>query len=176
MGGIALSEYRQDGHALSAQEFILRHGSGFLVHHGALGQSGAGLTQTLDTDSAKTVADRPGFMSERFVVYPLLGNPQEGSGSKLLMVGRMATNEVVIDEATVSQVHALIRFEPSGGFSLQDAGSRNGTFVNGRQVPKQGDGQPVALKAGSRVSLGGSNFTFLDGGTFYRFVNSLFRF
>ena len=131
--------------------------------------AGVDVSQTLDTDSSKTIADESESYNDEFVVFPL-------AGEKMVMVGRMPTNEVVVDVDTVSQVHAVIRRDDKGEFNLHDAGSRNGTFVNGTQVPKQGTGNPVTLRTGCRISLGNCNFTFLDGTTFHRFVNALYRF
>ena len=44
-------------------------------------------------------------------------------------IGRDAANPLRIDDQRVSRQQAVISHQ-RGGFSLQDAGSRNGTFVN----------------------------------------------
>jgi hypothetical protein len=48
-------------------------------------------------------------------------------------IGRHPENEIRIDDSTVSTVHALIT-RTKDGFAVQDAQSRNGTFVNGERV------------------------------------------
>lgn len=47
--------------------------------------------------------------------------------------GRDATNDLFLDDVTVSRQHAEIRREDSG-FSIKDVGSLNGTFVNRERV------------------------------------------
>jgi len=48
-------------------------------------------------------------------------------------IGRNATAEVCLDDSTVSRHHARIVVTPAG-VTLEDLGSRNGTFVNGAQA------------------------------------------
>jgi len=48
-------------------------------------------------------------------------------------VGRVADNELQINDGSVSSRHAEIEFE-SDAFHLHDLGSTNGTFVNGEPV------------------------------------------
>ena len=45
---------------------------------------------------------------------------------------------------------------------MQDAGSTNGTTVNGHAVPRQGHGPPTELSSGDDVRLGQVELTFLD--------------
>ncbi|KAA3648232.1 MAG: FHA domain-containing protein [Chloroflexi bacterium] len=50
-------------------------------------------------------------------------------------IGRNLDNHVVIQEATVSRVHAQIRYEDEQ-FSIHDLNSTGGTYVNGKPVAK----------------------------------------
>jgi hypothetical protein len=65
-----------------------------------------------------------------------------------LVVGRDATSNVAISDAEVSRKHARLTFQ-GGKYVLEDLGSTNGTFVNGKRLTG-----PVVLKAGDLVSLG----------------------
>lgn len=69
-------------------------------------------------------------------------------------IGRDASNQLCINDHSVSRQHCLIRRE-AGGFKIMDLESFNGTFVNGVPV---GD-QP--LKHGDQVALGRALFLFL---------------
>lgn len=51
-------------------------------------------------------------------------------------IGRAADNDVVIDNAGVSSHHALI-VQEEGAFIVEDTGSTNGVFVNGRRVSRK---------------------------------------
>jgi adenylate cyclase len=74
--------------------------------------------------------------------------------SSNLAIGRSAGNQLVLEEDRVSRRHALIHVQ-SAEFWLVDLGSRNGTYVNDRRVQ-----QPVRLREGDGLRMGGGNFTF----------------
>ncbi len=59
----------------------------------------------------------------------------ELSGSGLLSVGRAVTNDCAVVDPTISRKHADLKVTP-GGVEVADAGSSNGTFVNGVQIEK----------------------------------------
>src|SRR2546427_5060824 len=48
-------------------------------------------------------------------------------------IGRMKTNSIVIDDSSVSLMHAKIT-RKNGEFYLKDLNSTNGTIVNGQQI------------------------------------------
>lgn len=52
-------------------------------------------------------------------------------------------------EGVVSRVHAELTVGPSGGLSLRDVGSKNGTFLNGDRI-----GEPMPVRLGDRITLG----------------------
>src|SRR5689334_8830808 len=65
-----------------------------------------------------------------------------------LTIGRAHECGLVVDSGLISRVHCrLVRDD--GGWSIEDAGSANGTFVNGYQVRTR---RP--LVAGDRIRLG----------------------
>src|SRR5208282_5932909 len=66
------------------------------------------------------------------------------------------SNDVVLDDTTVSRRHATITRKP-GGFELADLGSTNGTYVNGGRVRK-----PIALKGGDEIKFGSVRMAFVD--------------
>ena len=68
--------------------------------------------------------------------------PEGGLG-----IGRSADNAVVVQDDGVSRYHARLLFE-NGSLWLQDAGSRNGVFVNGVRVTGH-----RALKVGDTITL-----------------------
>ena len=52
-------------------------------------------------------------------------------------------------EGIVSRVHAELSVGPSGGLSLRDVGSKNGTFLNGDRIQ-----DPMPVRLGDRITLG----------------------
>jgi serine phosphatase RsbU (regulator of sigma subunit)/pSer/pThr/pTyr-binding forkhead associated (FHA) protein len=86
-----------------------------------------------------------------------LGTGEEkilSSEKPLLLVGRLPESEIFIDEPVVSRRHAEI-FIAEGKHFVRDAGSRNGTFLNGKRVF-----QPAQLAPGSVITIGGSRIVF----------------
>jgi len=76
---------------------------------------------------------------------------------KKLMVGRTPDRDIFVDHATVSKRHAYILFDLSSwSYKLGDAGSTNGTSVNGMTV----HAESVELRDGNVVSFGKSDFLF----------------
>lgn len=69
-------------------------------------------------------------------------------------LGRSSHCEVVLDDSTVSKQHAQIRYDSD--VRIEDMGSTNGTFVNGRRVQ-----EPTPLKRGDRIALGAAKIVFL---------------
>lgn len=64
-------------------------------------------------------------------------------------VGRGGMNEIVIEDESISRLHAQIHRNRDGGFSITDMDSLNGTFVNGDRVRGT-----MALRPGDTVAFG----------------------
>ncbi len=76
------------------------------------------------------------------------------SPGRLCQIGRSLANEVVVQDAEVSRHHASVEARETE-FILSDAGSRNGTYLNGNRI--QG---PVRLKPGDRIEVGNTQVVF----------------
>ncbi len=87
-----------------------------------------------------------------------------------MSIGRTSNNDVVIPDLSVSRFHAFLKPLEDGRFQLQDAGSVNGSSINGDAVPRQGSGPPMDLKSGDNVRLGRVELTFLDADALREFV------
>ncbi len=73
-------------------------------------------------------------------IFPLEGN--------VITIGRDADNTIVISDAEVSRRHVKL-FWQATGYTIEDAGSTNGTFINGQRISA-----PYALRGGELISLG----------------------
>jgi hypothetical protein len=79
------------------------------------------------------------------------------SGTKdSFTIGRDAACDLVLYDMTVSRTHAGLRRE-AGAWLLSDAGSTNGTRLNGWRVT-----EPVPLRAGDRVTFGSMTLVVTD--------------
>ncbi|MCB0210554.1 MAG: FHA domain-containing protein [Anaerolineae bacterium] len=63
-------------------------------------------------------------------------------------IGRTADNHIVINEQTISKKHARLMVQDQH-YILEDLGSSNGTFVNGRRIE-----QPTYLQSGDQIQVG----------------------
>jgi hypothetical protein len=61
---------------------------------------------------------------------PLIFKP----GGKRLNVGRASDNELTLNDASVSKIHAALLMTAEGTLLVADTGSTNGTFINGRRI------------------------------------------
>ena len=172
-----IADLAADSGTLSSEEFVSRHGEAFLLHHGPLTSLEAPLEsdRTLTVEGAATMADRPVALKNEFLVFPVDPPGPDGSRADMIWLGRSAFNEVIVPDATVSEVHAFIRREEDGTYYVQDTGSRNGTWVGDQQVPAQGVGEPVPLPSGARVRIGTVRLTFLDAEAIRTLISRLGR-
>jgi len=94
---------------------------------------------------------------------------QEGQGAgrgwpvekERVIIGRGEDCDVVLTERQVSRHHAQIRRTDSG-YVLEDLGSRNGTYVNGREVTDPHilqDGDEIQIALCVRLSFVGAEVT-----------------
>lgn len=83
----------------------------------------------------------------------LISTRGAASGSRYLLdedeitVGRDPSSDILLDDSTVSRTHAVFR-RINGNYSVIDAGSLNGTYVNRQRVDSQ------ELKNGDEIILG----------------------
>jgi pSer/pThr/pTyr-binding forkhead associated (FHA) protein len=70
-------------------------------------------------------------------------------------LGRAPECDIFLDDVTVSRQHAVITHGPDG-FTIDDEGSLNGTYVNRRRV------ESAKLEDGDEVQIGKYKLTFLE--------------
>jgi pSer/pThr/pTyr-binding forkhead associated (FHA) protein len=72
-------------------------------------------------------------------------------------IGRHPDSDLFLDDVTVSRRHAVVRRVPDG-YEISDAGSLNGTYVNGERI------DTAPLTDMDEVQVGRFVLTFLLGG------------
>src|SRR5262245_4751703 len=95
------------------------------------------------------------MQSARVVVTREGGAPTEVGLGARLRVGRVAENDLVLDDPGVSRRHAELRQEDDGSYLLLDLGSANGTELNGRILTV-----PSRLRDGDTVKIGAVSLSF----------------
>lgn len=74
----------------------------------------------------------------------------------VVVAGRHPDSAVFLDDVTVSRSHAEFS-QSSGGTSIRDLGSLNGTYVNRQRI------EQVALNSGDEVQIGKFKLLYLRG-------------
>ena len=71
-----------------------------------------------------------------------------------VLIGRSPESDVVLDDTYASEQHARI-FRNEDSFFVEDLGSTNGTYVNGRKIS-----YPLELRPEDRIKIGKTVFEF----------------
>jgi hypothetical protein len=90
------------------------------------------------------------------------------STSPDVSLGRMTGNDLVLEDVTVSRTHAFFRREPlTGGWTVLDAESHNGTFLDGVLIVP---GRTMPLFDRARLRFGDVEVTFFQASGFEQYV------
>jgi hypothetical protein len=68
-----------------------------------------------------------------------------------ILVGRARNKHLSLRSQNISKLHAWFEYDPAGRLLLADAGSKNGTSVDGVRIAPR---QPVAVKHGVELRFG----------------------
>jgi hypothetical protein len=158
---IAIESLGLDARGLTPEAFAAKHGNGFLLF------TAKRLDGPESTNSTKLMLDdarddeRAGRTAGlAVVVYPM--RSRDPSKGPIITLGRESKQDVVIPDMSVSRFHAFAKPGPDGTLLIQDAGSTNGTTVNGQSVLTTGAGPARRLAPGDNVRLGHIELTFTD--------------
>jgi pSer/pThr/pTyr-binding forkhead associated (FHA) protein len=168
-----LQDYFKDCTTIDPEEFRRRHGDAFLLYHGSLDA----LTQPTSGPEATMLAENP-LLKEKpqpqrdFLVFTVHRRGAAGP-KKFISVGRAEKNDVAIPDMSLSIFHAFFTQHADGRFLLQDAGSKNGTFIDDRAVPAQAQGPAMPVQDGALVRFGQVELTFLGAAGFYNLAKRL---
>jgi pSer/pThr/pTyr-binding forkhead associated (FHA) protein len=91
---------------------------------------------------------RPEEKNEYTLTFSLRKTPIILDKKKKVTIGRSSKNTIVLKEHTISEKHAVIKWDKSG-FKITDERSTNGTFLNNKRIAS-----PSALKNGDRIKIG----------------------
>jgi|JI9StandDraft_1071089.scaffolds.fasta_scaffold679731_1 hypothetical protein len=72
-------------------------------------------------------------------------------------IGRHPDSSIFLDDVTVSRRHATVTRDGSGQYTLHDAGSLNGTYLDGDRI------EHALLREGAQVQVGRFRLVFVIG-------------
>ncbi len=168
--GVCIQDYFPAVEKATLDWFEQSHGYGFLMGPLSSVQQPQQPQSTVDIDSME---DNLLFFRKRldYLVFPLVQTGR--SQFSFISVGRTKNNDIVVPDVSVSKFHAFFKTSRKRQFSLQDASSKNGTFLDDKPVPPQGEAKPVPVASGARVRFGNVEFMFLSSMDFHGFVTRL---
>ena len=159
---IAIESLGPDARSLTPEAFAAKHGNGFLLFTAKRldGPESTNSTTLMLDDDRDDEARAGRTAGLAVVVYPM--RSRDPSKGPIVTLGRESKQDVVIPDMSVSRFHAFAKPGPDGALLLQDAGSTNGTTVNGQSVLTTGAGPARRLAPGDNVRLGHIELTFTD--------------
>jgi hypothetical protein len=149
-----LSDYADELTAIGDDAFAETHPHSVLVVTGVVGALAeqVPLNRTLVTEPAGlSVQSVVGLIGR---VFPLVKGKYSSPGP--ISVGRTPDNDVTIPESSISARHCFLRVL-GAEISLTDAGSTNGTLVNGAKLPSK---KAQKVVEGDVITLGRFNLHF----------------
>jgi hypothetical protein len=179
---LRVEDFATASRTLDEAEFVARHGSAFLVHYGAVEQmrrpEKLQPTQIFSIETPYFKGSPLRTLKSDYLVYPIQSTGRSPYPS-MITVGRTRNSDIILPDESVSKFHAFFRdaAEVTGGVPgtlvLQDAGSRNGTMLDGKAVPNARQGAPVSVGPGALVRFGVVQLTFLDANGLKELVRHL---
>jgi hypothetical protein len=159
---VKLVDLAQDARQLTVDAFRAQHGEAFLL--GMTG--GLRAPKRFDETRSAPVARGAAAAQIEWLVLPIVKRERSLSLVRL-SVGRTANNDVHVEDASVSRLHAF--FEPGApAFTVKDAGSRLGTKVNGQPIT-----QPTPVRSGDQVAFGEVELTFMNTAALVDFIQRM---
>jgi hypothetical protein len=127
------------------------------------------ITDVIQLHAARTPKPTP-RPPARSLVLPVRKVQREFPG--MITVGRTTNNDVVVEDPQVSKFHAFFR-SVDGGLELSDAGSRNGTWIDGNRLLPKASWTSTSvtpgrsIRSGAEIRFGDFELVFLDAGALW---------
>jgi pSer/pThr/pTyr-binding forkhead associated (FHA) protein len=88
-----------------------------------------------------------------------------------ITVGRTENNDIQVSDPSVSRFQGYFQLNPrTGGWTFTDAGSTNGTFLNGKRLAPS---KPEPLGGSAPLSFGNVVMRFYVPAEFFRFLDEM---
>lgn len=106
--------------------------------------------------------------SLKHAVYPLVKGEYPATPRGSFYIGRINGNDMIMPDYAISKRHAIIDIE-DGTYYLRDAGSTNGTKINGTRLGKK----RIKLKDKDVIGFARYEFTFLYPESLYKMLREV---
>jgi hypothetical protein len=105
----------------------------------------------------------------RYLVFPI-AKGDNNPWPERVSLGRARNNDVVLGDTSVSKLHAHFKVGRKNEVFVSDAGSRNGTRVNGKAIDP---GEPVKVRVGDAITFGRTTLTLINAEELWEMVSRL---
>lgn len=137
----------QDQHKdLSREEFLAQIQEPYLLLIRSSTRSGSGSGFHTVKFTKEAVDEAAGGVAN---LIPVRKRADGNAFGIMITMGRASNNDLVIPNQKISKFHAYFR-QMGSSWRISDANSRNGTFLNGLEVPKD---QGTEITNGGRIKL-----------------------
>jgi hypothetical protein len=167
-----LEHFVDDCKKLDDKAFRFKHGDGFLLHYGplqALNRPARPQKTLVDVRETPVISGKPLLELQSDYLVFVVRATGRGPYPSMITVGRTRNNDIVVPDLSVSKFHAFFK-EEGDRLLLQDAGSRNGTALDGKLVPTVKNGKAVEVREGQEVRFANVRLHFLRGAAFRELV------
>ncbi len=143
---IAFETFKQQHTELGRDEFLAQIQEPYLllIRSSTQSDSGSGFHTVKFTKEA--VDQAAGGQAN---LIPVRKRADGNAFGIMITMGRASNNDLVIPNQKISKFHAYFR-QMGSTWRISDANSRNGTFLNGVEVPKD---QGTEIVSGNRIKL-----------------------
>lgn len=152
--------YEAAANRLNREEFLAQNSTPLLVLSDFIDLEETGTRTVLPSTSGEA-----GFTP--IAVAVVRKQPGVNKLPNLITIGRSSANDIRIRAPEVSKFHAYLR-STRDGLQLTDAGSTNGTRVNGLLLAPKVDS--ILLQPGDQMELGDLRATFHSPGSLYDWI------
>lgn len=130
------------------------------IHLTALRSVESSLSRLIEESGPELIQVLNALAENSAMLVSLIG-PSKGARyllePEVTQIGRATTNEIFLDDVTVSRKHAQV-LKREKHYFLQDLGSLNGTYLNGELVSEK------PLNDGDELQIGKYRMHFFQGG------------
>lgn len=170
-----VNKYISDAKAKTPEQFTNIYRHPFLVEYKDTSASGKENKITFltvaETSLEKLIKEQSYnmFQNEIKNIFSLKKTEKNSFASKII-VGRTTSQDISIDNLSISKFHAYFESKDGISFSLTDKGSTNGTKVNGAKLVP---GQPVLIKDKDFISFAAVSVVFFTSETAYKIFKGI---
>jgi hypothetical protein len=157
--GLLVRDLVPYAHSLTQEDFVHQLGSYLFV----AAPAGTETPQTLTFETrSRGAVQNVDSAFERYTVFPIPEGPNRAP--RVVSLGRDASNDVCIPDASISRLHLRVEIESGGRVFAIDAGSRNGTLINWSALAP---GQKAELNHRDALTLGSRVLRFYHTSRLY---------